>query len=45
MLPISEIKNYSYAEVDHSDKDAELKAAARKANSGKNISGIMNGKF
>lgn len=45
VLPISEIENYSYAEVDRSEKDAELKAAARKANSGKNISGIMNGKF
>lgn len=41
-VPASEIGNYSYDEVDHSEEEAAVMAAARARNKGKNLTSMFN---
>lgn len=40
-IKASELKNYRYDEIDHSEEDAMLIEAARRKNAGINIKGVM----
>lgn len=41
-IPASELKNYTYEEIDHTEEDRKRKAAARAKNSGKSITKMFH---